>query len=134
MSTYTEYCGLHQWDAFDRITRAGVNADNAAVDAALGGLLVMGSYTGDDAETQNIDLGFQPRAVLVVGQNALTATQSGSFPVIHGGLAMPGKPVYSGGHTAMELTDTGFAVHKVSGDGYIRINDSGLIRYYIAVR
>ena len=95
---------------------------------------VIGTYVGDDAETQNIELGFQPRAVLVVSSDAMTGYQTGSWPVIHGGLALPGKPVTSGGSTAMELTDTGFAVHKVSGNGYIRINNSGLTRYYIAFR
>ena len=93
---------------------------------------VTGSYTGDDAETQNIDLGFQPRAVLVVSSDAMTGYQTGSWPVIYGGLALPGKPVTSGGSTAMELTDTGFAVHKVSGDGYIRINNNDIVGYYIA--
>ncbi len=95
---------------------------------------VTGSYTGDDAETQNIDLGFQPRAVLVVSSDAMTGYQTGSWPVIHGGLALPGKPVTSGGAPVLELTETGFAVHKISGNGYNRINDRGLVRFYIAFR
>lgn len=93
---------------------------------------VTGMYAGNDAETQNIDLGFQPKAVLVVSSDGRTAYQTGSYPVICGGLALPGKPIISGGHTAMELTDTGFAVHKISGNGYIRINNNDIVGYYIA--
>lgn len=93
---------------------------------------VTGSYTGNDAETQNITLGFQPKAVLVVSSDGRTAYQTGSYPIICGGLALPGKPVTNRGYTAMELTDTGFAVHKISGDGYIRINNNDIVGYYIA--
>ena len=95
---------------------------------------VTGSYTGDDAETQNIDLGFQPRVVLVAQSGGVTATWSGSWPATYGGLALRGKPVTTGGNTALEVTDTGFAVHKPSGSGYTRTNVSGETYYYIAFR
>lgn len=95
---------------------------------------VTGTYVGDDAETQNIDLGFQPRAVLVVQSGGVTASWSGSWPSTYGGLALPGKPVTTGGNTALELTDTGFAVHKPSGSSYTRTNLSAETYYYIAFR
>lgn len=93
---------------------------------------VTGSYTGDETETKNITLGFQPKAVLVAHNGGVTATWAGAQPTTYGGLALQGKPVTTGGHTALEVTDTGFAVHRPSGFDYVRTNRGGDTYYYIA--
>ena len=95
---------------------------------------VTGSYTGDGAKTQNIDLGFQPRAVLVASSGGIMGYQSGGYPAVYGGLAMPGKSVTTRGGIALEVTETGFAVHTSSSSGYISTNVGGNTYYYIAFR
>lgn len=95
---------------------------------------VTGSYIGDDAETQNINLGFPPRAVLTAEQSGRMGFERTSASAkVYGGLTMPGKPVTTEGVIVLEVTGTGFAVHKPSGaNGYISTNLSGNIYYYIA--
>lgn len=95
---------------------------------------VTGSYIGDDAETQTIDLGFQPKAVLTAEKSGRMGFERTSASAkVYGGLAMPGKPVTTEGVIVLEVTGTGFAVHKPSdANGYISTNLSGNIYYYIA--
>lgn len=95
---------------------------------------VTGTYVGDGAETQTIDLGFQPRAVLVTDEAGAMSNHSGSHPTVYGGLALLGKPVKSDSVTAIELTATGFAVRSYSSYGYVSVNGSGDTFYYIAFR
>ena len=93
---------------------------------------VVGNYGGDDEETKYINLGFTPKAVLVVDSAGRTGYQTGSYPVICGGLALWDDRPVQGNAVAIELLDGGFAVHKPSGNGYIRTNEAGGNYYYIA--
>lgn len=94
---------------------------------------VTGYYLGDDAETQNITLGFQPKAVLTAEQSGRMGFERSSADAkVYGGLAMPGKSVTTLGSVVLEVTETGFAVHKVDGVGYACTNVSGHTYYYIA--
>ena len=95
---------------------------------------VTGSYTGDGAETQSIYLGFPPRAVLTARDNGYVSYKENGKSVVYGGLAMPGKPVTTEGSIALEVTETGFAVHEISGNNYVSTNQSGTVYYYIAFR
>ena len=72
MSTTTQNYGLHQWEAGDNFLRTDFNEDNAKIDAALAGTLkiVTGQYEGTYAGgatlvTQQIELGFRPKAVII---------------------------------------------------------------------
>lgn len=94
---------------------------------------VTGAYVGDETETKNINLGFRPRAVLVASSGGIMGYMSGSAPAVYGGLALQDMPVATSGGTALELTDTGFAVHYISGNGYVRTNRGGDTYYYIAL-
>ena len=92
---YTSNYGLSQYEATDRVTRTAFNSDNAKLDAALksaadaaanaqttadsaagaaasAARLVFGTYTGNGLygpdNPNRIQLGFQPRALLVYGR------------------------------------------------------------------
>lgn len=93
---------------------------------------VTGTYTGDDAETQTIDLGFQPRAVISTDSSGMTCYGGGSYPRVYGGLTLPGKPLKTGGTTAIEITGSGFAVHKIGS--YTNANENGTAYRFIAFR
>lgn len=93
---------------------------------------VTGSYTGDGAESQSIDLGFAPRAVLTMTEAGVSATYSGSHPAVYGGLVLPNRPVNSDGSLAIRLTETGFEVF--SSGSYVKSNLSGYVYHYIALR
>ena len=134
MATYTEHYGLHQWEATDNFLRTDFNADHQLIDAALAGKVevVTGSYIGDDELSRIIDLGFTPKALLVVRQDGWSA---GGSSVV-GGIAFPGKPVDSYGVTAMELTGQGFQVYRGrwSSSYYgVDCNNSACTYLYMAV-
>ena len=95
--------------------------------------IVVGSYTGDGNATKNIDLGFRPKAVLVIENGGKVGYYSGS-QYTYGGLALPGKPVAIDGYNALVISSTGFIVYKHSGYDYIRINLSGSTYYYLAFK
>lgn len=91
---------------------------------------VTGTYTGDGAETQNIELGFQPRAVLVADSNGQMGYTRSSIPIVRGGFALPGQSVKASGAIALEVINNGFAVH--SANNYALTNVSNETYYYIA--
>lgn len=83
MASYTSNYQLHQWVPEDNFLRTDFNEDFAKIDAALGekaGVeelaevqtmagnkcrVVIGSYTGNGASSQTINLGFRPKVVVV---------------------------------------------------------------------
>ena len=94
MNQTTNY-QLNQWEPGDRVTRADFNADNARLDAALGDLqtavagaaqVVFGMYSGNNEYPRTIELGFQPKAVLLINSNGKIV--DGSY--VFGGLFGPG--------------------------------------------
>ena len=153
----TQNYQLNQYEPQDAFLRTDFNADNQKIDAALGQLsqrvdgkaerteldqtnasvakkceIYLGSYTGDGAESRNIELGFPPKAVYLCSQSGRAGAMYGSG-FTYGGLAMPGKPVVMdhSQNVAVELTDTGF---RLTHDGYRRVNLENLNYYYLAIK
>ena len=101
MAERTENYGLALWGAADEMERGMVNGNWEAVDGALGALTVVaGTYQGTTNPntgkplSQNIELGFRPRAVLAM-------TRAAATPFVN--LAVDGA---DGG--CLAITDTGF--------------------------
>lgn len=137
MASYTEHYGLHQWEPDDNFLRTDFNKDFKAIDGALGEKsgIVTGTYTGNSSTSQSVNLGFQPKAVLVMESSGLAASTTGSTPQVYGGLALWDKQVQTdAGKVALKLTSTGFTVYNHSGYDYIRINRSGRTYYYLGIR
>ena len=74
MATYTANYGLHQWVPGDNFLRTDFNTDFQKIDAGIKAAkatadvkaeIVTGTYTGDGTQNRLINLGFQPRGVLV---------------------------------------------------------------------
>lgn len=157
-SNYTENYGLCQWEATDQVLREEFNQDNTKVDAALSNLeekkaeqsamqqlgqrlehlegmpqLVIGSYTGDNAESRLISLGFTPKAVLVFVSMGYPADPYSDY--YYGGFAMPGKPVTIRGEygpkTVLSVEAQGFRVYYDYSDGVLS-NQNEKEFYYLA--
>lgn len=72
---------------------------------------IIGTYTGDDAESQFINLGFTPSAVLVMTKDGATKNGTGSNVGYYGGLVIEGYECKaSGGYKILEIADNGFNV------------------------
>ena len=134
--TQTANFQLNQWSENDYVRRTDFNADNLKIDTALGMMprVVVGTYTGDGAESREIDLGFKPKAVFVCHKTG-AFNDGGS---VYGGMALQGCPLMeSYGQetcTALELTETGFRVaYKRISYRSAATNVSGGVYYYFAV-
>ena len=134
----TEHLGLHQWEASDSFLRTDFNTDFAKIDAAVGGLITVGTYTGNapygnQTLKQEITLGFQPRMVLVW----VITSSSSNFNLLDWsssimGVALPGLPQQEsdGRYTTLEITETGFR----AGGFQQYLNSSGVTYAYLAIR
>lgn len=134
----TENYGLHAWEPGDDFMRTEFNENFQKLDAALAGLqsslgnkleIVTGSYTGNDAATRTITLGFRPKLVIVVTRDGLTYTGYD----VHcqaGGFFTPNMTT-----VPFTFTDSGFTVKQTSGN-YSMTSDSKDVNpfYYIAFR
>lgn len=89
--------------------------------------IVAGVYTGDDALSRTINLGFKPKAVLVLYEGRIIWNYD-----VYGGLAFEGYPTKSGEYVALEVASNGFIVHT-NGNG-CNTNDSNTEYYYIAFK
>ena len=132
MATYTPNYGLHQWVPEDTFLRTDFNTDFEKIDTALSGLnqakpeLVTGTYTGNGESSQYIELGFAPKAVLVISNRGDVSA--------YGGLALPDTTVYeSHSQKVLEITDTGFTTYG-AGSSWAKGNSSGSVFHYLAVR
>lgn len=137
MANYTQNYQLHQWEPDDHFLRTDFNTDLEKIDDALGEKsgIVTGTYNGNSSASQSVNLGFQPKAVLVMESSGLAASTSGSTPQVYGGLALWNKPVQNtADKISLKLTTTGFTVYNYSDYDYIRINRSGSTYHYMAVR
>ena len=104
MANYTEHYQLHQWEPSDNFLRTDFNQDFARIDTGIRAAkaqaerlerekaeISTGAYTGDNAASRTIHLGFRPRAVLV--EMALgNRYGSNGGESISGGLAVDGWP------------------------------------------
>ncbi|MEQ2456841.1 hypothetical protein [Flavonifractor hominis] len=138
MANYTEHYHLHQWEPEDSFLRTDFNEDLATLDAALkqldtdlGALVVFGSYTGDDTEERDINLGFAPAAVYSCTDSGIAGTVE-SYHYTYGGLAFSGRPVTSSKESVIALTASGFHISTPHSDA--RANRSGQTYHYAALR
>ena len=136
MATYTENYHLHQWVPEDNFLRTDFNTDFQKIDAALAEVealagskcsVVAGTYSGNNAESREINLGFQPVAVML--ENSFGKRPAVDFNM-YGGLAVQGGSL-NHSDTALTITQTGFRVGKV---GESLTNFSGNSYRYLACR
>lgn len=117
---------LHQWEATDHFLRTEFNENFLKLDGAVRDLLVAGSYTGDGADTRTISLGFTPRLVFVISEQA--DIREGSYT--YGGAALKGQP-----GRAVAVVEGGFSVRYFIGGNYVlSSNGDGRKYYYWALR
>lgn len=123
----TEHLGLNRWIGSDKPKRADFNDDNTLIDTAFAEHLAdhtahatqeekelwnepfaAGSYTGDNAASRTISLGFTPRAVCVsaVGIAPISMNLNGEVFV------RSGFATAFGSTKAVELTQDGFSVRN----------------------
>ena len=128
MNHTTNY-SLNQWEAGDRITRADFNADNAKIDAAIAGKceVVFGSYAGDDTFPRVIELGFRPKAAIL-----MTRDGTARATYVYGGIFGDGYPLRTVSGICAQIGDTGFTLPSAAGGN--NTNVSGTIYYYIALK
>lgn len=117
----------------DRPTREAWNALEESI--------VTGTYTGDGERTRTIELGFTPRAVLVMAQDGATTYVIDNDWRYYGGLALPGVPVLSEDpeYPVLAIVEGGFRVYSAnyapqSGVRRVRSNYNGAMQFYIAVK
>lgn len=151
-SAKTEKLGLNNWAGADTPKRADFNQDNRILDEALGGHLADGSlhvtaadkalwnapfaagtYFGTNAAQRTIQLGFQPKAVLLMAAGyppSRVDAESGQTTV-YSGLAVNGQ-----GTLGLSITNGGFAVEMNAslGSGVSCLNQSGMTYLYVAFR
>ena len=136
MATYTANYQLHQWVPEDNFLRTDFNQDfqkldtaQAEVEALAGSKcsVVAGTYSGNNAESREINLGFQPVAVML--ENSYGRRPAVDYGM-YGGLAVQGGSV-AHANTALEITQTGF---RVGWDGNSLTNYSGNSYRYLAFR
>ena len=146
-SNYTENYQLPIWAADDAFLRTEFNDANQKIDGALAGKagktelaaeeqmvesrvrIATGSYDGTD-NTQDIELGVQPAAVLLFSEEGET-----HYSVTYGGLMTRDLSLRSNNGTvvAAKITETGFLAYGTSKGGCCT-NLSGKRYYYLAVK
>lgn len=163
-NNYTENYGFCQWEATDQVLREEFNKDNAKVDEVLketadvalaaqalaqaayspeNSPFVVGSYTGDGTAKRKIELGFTPKAVLVVHYDG-SMTYSRSSTACYGALALQGKTAnfrnndlvnWIDGDTIMMIVPNGFQVAFFQSGGFeCYVNAQNHVLYYIAIK
>ena len=97
--------------------------------------ITFGFYAGDGADTRMIQLGFSPKAVLLVAGWGAMGYYANAYQYA-GGLALPGHPATTNHHGLeyLSLTSSGFQVDQSISDyqDSVHINDEDMIYYYIA--
>lgn len=131
-SGQTTNYGLNQWASEDPVLRKDFNEDNIKVDESLQAIekqiprIVTGTYMGNGEESQTIELGFQPKILMVSIRSGNNQGRIGESGVQ---IAFPGQDAYM-----LKITETGFVV---SGEWNLGLN-STLDQYnpfrYIAFR
>ena len=128
MTKTTNY-QLPKWEKTDRVQMKDFNDMTAKLDAALKSVadgipqIITGQYKGNTAYPRVIDLGFTPKAVLII--NCYGRTENGMNT--YGGLIVPGHVLGSPQYPVAEITEGGFRLLR----DYINVNDS--LYTYIAL-
>ena len=120
---------LNQWAAEDPVLRTDFNQDNAKLDAALNSMgCTAGFYEGDGTAGRLIELGFPPKAVLIIRDGGIFNTSGSVSSSSWGALAVTGRPAkaYGGGQLA-KVAETGFQV-------WGNVNSSGYTYHYVATK
>ena len=86
--------------------------------------VIVGSYTGDGAETRTISLGFTPKAVLLEHNTGMRVHSTG---VAYGGLALPNTPA-----SGLKVVDGGFEVYYFQNS--IHTNNIDTVYRYLAFK
>ena len=98
--------------------------------------MYFGVYTGNGADSQFINLGFTPKAVLVLEHGARIYNHNGKGDS-YGGLAMTGHPVSLSDLTILQIETNGFRVFAGWDSSRIfqsRANYQGSAFYYLAIK
>ena len=120
---------LPKWEKTDRIQMKDFNDMTATLDAALKSVadgipqIITGQYKGNAAYPRVIDLGFTPKAVLII--NCYGRSENGMNT--YGGLIVPGHVLGLPQYPVAEITEGGFRLLR----DYINVNDS--LYTYIAL-
>ena len=135
MANYTEHYQLHQWEGSDPFLRTDFNEDLEKIDNALNQKVafVSGSYVGNATDMENscvqpIELGFQPKAVLVWGIHIAEIINYDRFYQAF-------ATNTTGFSNILMVTDNGFAVGQYCENGKVlnpNLNFSEKIYLYIA--
>ena len=101
--------------------------------------IVFGTYVGDGALSQQIDLGFRPKAVYVCRCDGSTRLRSDTGEIAHyGGLAVNGGAAYTEYNysTIIAINDTGFSVFysTTTSAAVVRANENGHKYFYIVFK
>lgn len=146
---------LSQWEPNDEVLRADFNSDNLKLETALSAIkavadaayttnsppVAFGWYQGDGTAKRKIDLGFTPKAVLVMRTDGVTTYRGTSSYAYCGGLALTGRNAsasntqgvaeWNSALTLVAVTDGGFYVNQTDD---ITCNYSGYAYHYLAFR
>ena len=98
--------------------------------------IYFGTYTGDGADSQFVELGFTPQAIMTCPQ-AGNSDPGGSGSSAYGGLALPDIPAKIQNRLFMQIEENGFRVYGNVFSGnppYLRANASGMIYFYWAIK
>ncbi|MEL4860413.1 hypothetical protein AAEU42_04075 [Pseudoflavonifractor phocaeensis] len=130
----TEQYGLHLWEPGDDFLREEFNENFSRLD--LSARVVSGSYTGNGAAGQHIELGFWPASVLAAredGEITVSLSRTG-----YGGLALRDRPVklsVNDQDTVVAVDPSGFTVFsRESSNQSPRGNQSGVRYHFLAVQ
>lgn len=163
-SNHTSNYNLNQWEPEDKVIRTEFNEDNQKIDTALGELaanvggkadqsdleavssqltslsatvpkLAYGTYSGNNASSRTINVGFTPKVVFVFSAQGGTLSYYPPTYAYWGGMAFQGGGVYSkSGSPVLEIVSGGFKVSFMeSGDHRIYSNLSGESYRYLAI-
>ena len=126
MANYTQHYKLHQWESTDNFLRTDFNTDLEKIDTVLGEKpdIVFGSYAGNNVYPRDIELGFQPRAVLLFS----SLGQVNAYGTIFGGLFGPDHILGNVNIPLAKVTASGFTL---TGEATNRTNDT---YYYLALK
>ena len=92
--------------------------------------LVAGFYTGDGQESRIINLGFTPRALLVMTASGMTASSTSVY--YYGGLALPDHPVITDSKSVVTIVENGFQTYYNS-NSHILTNYKNIEYRYLAL-
>ena len=98
-----------------------------------------GTYTGDGQAERHIELGFQPKAVLVMLQSGQSYFDNISREICYGGMAFPGTPCQThDDYPCVTVDATGFTVYctdiPIGGSRTVATNDTDQVFAYLALK